>query len=276
MTNHTPLRFAVIGNPVAHSLSPWIHQYFAQKTGISLVYDKILAEPETFAATVDTFFREGGKGLNITSPFKEQAFALADKHTTRCSQAKSANVLWLCSEGLCADNTDGAGLIEDLSQYIQLSGSSIAILGAGGATRGILESLLSSKPQSITVINRTLARAAALQTHFPQIIIHTLNDMEKKRAEPFDLLIHATSAHLKNQTLAIPASLFNPATFCYDLTYQLQKPTAFVSLAKAHNCRSVDGLGMLIEQAAEAFRLWHEVPLVVDKSVMRKKMRNSL
>lgn len=270
MINPEPLRYAVIGNPVQHSLSPWIHQYFAEQTGIRLHYEKIEANVDTFESLVDLFFKEGGRGLNITAPFKEKAFQLATKHSTRCYQAKAANTLWICPEGLCADNTDGVGLVEDLSQYLQLGGASIAILGAGGATKGILGPLLSSKAESITVINRTLSRAIHLQTHFPQIQIHTLADMENHLAEPFDLLIHATSAHLHAETLSIPSSLLDSHTFCYDLSYDLHHPTAFVSLAKTRHYRAVDGLGMLIEQAAETFRVWHHVSLVVDKPLIRK------
>jgi shikimate dehydrogenase len=249
------IRFAVMGNPVLHSLSPIIHQEFAQQFGIKLCYEKILGETCGFEAQVMAFFSNGGRGLNITLPFKERAFAMSLVRTPRCLVAKAINTLWMEADTLHGDNTDGVGLIRDLSHYINLSEKNILLLGAGGAARGVLAPLLATAA-SVTIINRTKERAFALLTDFPTASIGTFDDLDQRS---FDVVINATSASLNNQTLRLPTSLLQKKPFCYDLTYSKAPPTPFVSWARSLGCEAMDGLGMLVEQAAESFCIWHGV-----------------
>ncbi|MFI4962610.1 MAG: shikimate dehydrogenase [Legionellales bacterium] len=246
-------RFAVIGNPIEHSLSPVIHQYFAQQVPINLTYEKIKGYETTFDQQVSDFFASSGKGLNVTVPFKQRAYDLATKTTPRCEQAQAANTLWMDQGHLWADNTDGIGLLRDLSRHISLPGKRILILGAGGAARGILNPLLEAQPTSLALANRSLQKAATLLVDFPQI---SCLDLRQLRAE-YDLIINATSASLKGALIQIPEHCLSNKPFCYDLAYQMTKPTAFVAYAKSQGCEAIDGLGMLIEQAAEAFFIWN-------------------
>lgn len=247
--------FAVIGNPIEHSLSPDIHQYFAQQTKRILSYEKILGDEQCFAQQVSDFFATGGKGLNITLPFKQQAFALAAAKSNRCSQAGAANTLWMDEQRIWADNTDGVGLIRDLTRYTAVEQARILILGAGGAVRGIIAPLLAEKPAQLMVANRSFAPLPQLQLEFPQISCSALNSISGL----FDIVINATSASLLGAEISLPESLMSAGPFCYDLAYQLKCSTAFVRYAKALGCTAVDGLGMLVEQAAESFYLWHDV-----------------
>ncbi|MFA6302168.1 MAG: shikimate dehydrogenase, partial [Legionella sp.] len=250
MTRH---RFAVIGKPIAHSLSPIIHQLFAQQMKIELTYEKILGDEINFEQQVRDFFAAAGAGLNITLPFKERAFALATEHSNLCLQAGAANTLWIKQGQINAENTDGIGLIRDLSSAINVTDKNILILGAGGAVRGILGPLLAEKPASIVVANRTRAKAEALRLDFPQIICADLSQL----TGTFELIINATSASLDGTLVTIPEHCFAIKPFCYDLAYHAHKPTAFVAFAKSQGCKARDGLGMLVEQAAQAFRVWH-------------------
>lgn len=246
-------RFAVMGNPIAHSLSPIIHQHFAKQANIALVYDKLLVALDAFAPTVHDFFAQGGSGLNITAPFKEQAFALANTTTARCAKARAANVLWMEDDKLCADNSDGAGLVNDLQRHLVLANSQVLILGAGGATRGIIAPLLASKVHTLTLSNRTMARALELQKEFPTITCVAPEAL----AENYDLILHATSAQVNQEAMLWPSSIFHTAKLAYDLSYALQKPTPFVQWALQQGVTAIDGLGMLVEQAAIAFKQWH-------------------
>lgn len=278
-------RFAVMGNPIAHSLSPLIHQLFAKQMGKTLVFEKIESDLQRFEQDVDVFFKEGGKGLSITLPFKERAFAMSAHPTLRCMAAKAANTLWIKAGHLQVDNTDGAGLLVDLERYVNLAGLRILVLGAGGAVRGVLGPLLAARPAELTIANRALERARLLQEDYPQINICSLDALrrstckqplgacEKIDQRPFDIVINATSASLDHQALNLPESLLEAKPFCYDLAYHLDKPTVFVAWAKAHGCDAVDGLGMLVEQAAEAFSLWHaQVPETTQVfALLRKK-----
>lgn len=250
-----PKRFAVIGKPIAHSLSPKIHQYFAEQTQIDLIYETLLGDEQQFEQQVSNFFAMNGKGLNVTLPFKQRAYHLAKVHSPRCALAQAANTLWMENNQLHADNTDGVGFITDLSRYIEPKDQHILILGAGGAARGIIAPLLSAKPASLTVANRNEEKAHRLQNIFPEVGCLTLNALN----QGFNLIINATSASLTAGFLDLPAEIFVHQPFCYDLTYQLKTPTAFVNYAKQRHCRAVDGIGMLIEQAAEAFALWNGV-----------------
>lgn len=248
-----PNRFAVMGNPVAHSLSPFIHYYFAKQMGIQLSYEKIEVAEENFESQVADFFAEGGKGLNITLPFKQKAFMLAVERTSRCKQAKAANTLWVNEGRLHADNTDGIGLIRDLAKYLVLEGKQVLLLGAGGAARGIIGPLLAAKIAQLTVVNRTEEKANALQTDFPEIKCSRIAEL----TDTYDLIINATSASLMDKKMALPPTLLKPSTLCYDLAYNTKVATPFVEWAQEHGSLGVDGLGMLVEQAAEAFFIWH-------------------
>lgn len=248
-------RYAVMGNPIAHSLSPFIHQRFAEQTGIALNYEKILVPESDFEQQVGEFFAGGGKGLNITLPFKQKAFELAEGLTARCKAAKAANTLWFAEGMLQADNTDGIGLIRDLSNYGELAGKQLLVLGAGGAARGILGPLFAAEPAGLTLVNRNEERARALQTDFPQLKVYPLAELKTA----YDLIINATSASLTADSLELPQSLLKSTTFCYDLAYAKAEPTPFVQWAKEQGLQAADGLGMLVEQAAEAFYIWHGV-----------------
>jgi shikimate dehydrogenase len=246
------LRYAVMGNPIAHSLSPNIHQLFAKQTGIALTYEKILIDLPQFERQVDVFFEQGGQGLNITLPCKERAFAMSAFPSAHALQAKAANTLWMHDGKLYADNTDGVGLVRDLSRYVDLSGKRLLLLGAGGAARGVLASLLAVKPSQVMVSNRTFEKLLVLQSDFPLVSICPFDALGQST---YDVVINATSA----ATVVLPAELTVNKPFCYDLAYDIQNPTPFVAWAKKFNCSAVDGLGMLVEQAAEAFFLWHGV-----------------
>lgn len=248
-------RFAVMGNPIAHSLSPFIHQRFAEQTGNQLIYEKMHVNEEAFEFQVSDFFAQGGKGLNITLPFKQRAFAMAQVRTPRCIQAKAANTLWMEEEQLHADNTDGIGLIRDLSHYLDLKAKRVLLLGAGGAARGVITPLLEAHIAELTVANRTEEKASALQNDFRQIKSCSLSGL----VGSYDLIINATSASLTEKAIPISPAILHPSTYCYDLAYSSKGRTPFVIWAHEQGCQAVDGLGMLVEQAAEAFFIWHGV-----------------
>lgn len=247
------LRYAVMGNPVAHSLSPVIHQLFAEQTGLELIYDKILLDEACFEQQITGFFAGGGAGLNITMPGKQRAYALADQVTGRCLQAKAANTLWRDASGIHADNTDGVGLIRDLQRHMDIAGKRILVLGAGGAARGIAGPLLAENPLQLVFANRTLERAQALCLDFPSVVCTDLISLN----EPFDLVVNATPASFQGESLLLPSTIIHSKTICYDLAYRLDSATSFVQWAKSLQCMALDGLGMLVEQAAEAFFIWH-------------------
>ncbi len=248
-------RFAVVGNPITHSLSPIIHQSFAHQTKIELSYEKILGDELLFEQQVSAFFIDGGKGLNITLPFKQRAFSMAQQRTLRCQLAGAANTLWMHNNELHADNTDGIGLIRDLTRYIDLSGKRILILGTGGAARGIIHPLWAVNPQAITIASRTVEKAMALQNDFPQIQYASLDTLSGR----FDLIINATSASLEGNVVFLPQQVMSQKPVCYDLAYQQAKATPFVDYTKNLGCIAIDGIGMLVEQAAEAFFIWNGV-----------------
>jgi shikimate dehydrogenase len=250
--------YAVIGNPVGHSKSPEIHTAFAHQTGQALVYQKLLAPLEGFETCVRDFFAAGGKGLNVTVPFKTQAHDMAQQLSTRARSAGAVNTLWQHQGQLYGDNTDGAGLVRDLTHNlgIALRGKKILILGAGGATRGVLLPLLEQQPYAITIANRTLSKAQALLRLAPGdsttlIQAVELNDLPRA----IDVIIHATSAGLQGNAPEVPSQCYTPTTWAYDMLYGAQ-PTPFLRFARQYTNHCADGLGMLVEQAAEAFSLW--------------------
>ncbi|MFT4058839.1 MAG: shikimate dehydrogenase [Legionella sp.] len=248
-------RFGVVGNPIEHSLSPVIHQCFGKQTNISLGYNKIKADNIKFEQIVVDFFAQGGKGLNITLPFKQRAFALAKQRTQRCNLAGATNTLWIQDQQIHADNTDGIGLIRDLEHYIFLPGKRVLIIGTGGAARGIIHPLLENGLSKLVVVNRTAAKADEFRQIFPQVQCIGIDELN----EPFDLVINATSASLVGDFITLPQVCLSQKPFCYDLSYKQHVDTAFVHYAKEQRCDAIDGLGMLVEQAAEAFFIWHEV-----------------
>jgi shikimate dehydrogenase len=253
--NKVSYRFAVIGNPISHSLSPVIHQYFAQQVNVQLMYEKIKADVHSFEREVSDFFSQNGKGLNVTLPFKQRAFSMATQCTTRCKQAGAANTLWMEENQLQADNTDGIGFIRDLNRYITIQDKRILVLGAGGVARGIIYPLLENYPEDLIIANRTLAKAAEFQSAFPQTQCMGLHEV----TGTFDLVINATSASFSGGMVTVPAACMSTKPFCYDVSYKQEGATPFVQYARDSGCEAVDGLGMLVEQAAEAFFLWHGV-----------------
>ncbi len=270
--SRAPARYGVIGNPIAHSRSPEIHQAFAAQEAISLSYERILAEPAQFEAVVRRFAAEGGLGLNVTVPFKENAIAVASQVSDRARLAGAANTLIFSESGIRADNTDGIGLVRDLRErgQIGLEGAHIVLIGAGGAARGVIEPLLQAGAQSLVVINRTLSKATGLVDFFagqPIAAGRRLQALSLDQAGSVEpgadggdaavLLINATAASLDGSQLPLPGRLFSAARLAYDMVYSDQ-PTAFMMQARSAGCGQVmDGLGMLVEQAAESFRLWH-------------------
>lgn len=249
MTQH----FAVIGNPIDHSLSPVIHQLFAKQFNISLSYKKIKADEQCFEQQLALFFSQKGMGLNVTSPFKYSAYTVAEYPTLRCKQARAANTLWMSKNQLHADNTDGIGLLRDLSRLISLEGKRVLIVGAGGAARGIIYPLLQEKLRELVITNRTFAKAADLQHSFPLLKSKRIDELDSS----FDLIINATLTSLTEELIELPLECYSQKPLCYDLFYKLQGTTLFVQHAQDSGCKAVDGLGMLVEQAAESFFIWH-------------------
>ncbi|STX52786.1 shikimate 5-dehydrogenase [Legionella busanensis] len=248
-------RCAVVGNPIAHSLSPIIHQNFAKQAGTEIIYDKILGNDTNFEEQVIDFFQSGGTGLNITLPFKERAFKMANQVTARCLKAKAANTLWMQGNQLWADNTDGVGLIKDLEHYIDIADKDILLLGAGGAARGIIGPLLEASVKRLTIVNRTKEKLVAVANDFPSITLAEFSEL----SGAFNVIINATSASLSDSPFTLlPVNMLANKPFCYDLAYNREKDTPFINFAKENSCKAYDGLGMLVEQAAEAFYIWHD------------------
>jgi len=254
-------RYAVFGHPVKHSKSPKIHKLFAEQTGQALSYEALDVPAEHFTQAVTRFFDEGGKGLNCTVPLKELAWQFADVKSRRAEQSKAVNTLALQADGkILGDNTDGIGLVADLSGHhqVSLTGARILILGAGGAARGILGPILERNPQTLVIANRTPAKAEELALAFSGADIAGCGFGDLQGAK-FDLIINATSASLNNDTPPLPDGLLADNGVCYDLAYSNQ-PTAFVNWGRQqHAGKSLDGLGMLVEQAALAFFIWRGV-----------------
>jgi shikimate dehydrogenase len=249
-------RYVVIGNPVAHSLSPRIHAHFAHALGESIEYAPLLVPEGAFASYARRFFEQGGAGANVTLPFKVDAFDWAQARSERAVLAEAANFLVARGGRVEADNTDGAGLVADLTRNlgITLEGQRVLILGAGGATRGALGPLLALAPRSVTIANRTLSRAQELCDRFATHGRVHAAALERIPDERFDLVINATSSGTKGEPLALPAHVF-AAGFAYDMAYG-EGARAFVAQARAAGARASDGLGMLVEQAAESYFLW--------------------
>jgi shikimate dehydrogenase len=254
-------RYAVMGNPVAHSKSPRIHAAFASQTAQQLEYGALLVESGSFPQRVRQFFAEAGKGLNITVPFKQEAWALADVRSPQAELAGAVNTLLEVSGELHGHNTDGIGLVRDIVQNHQgrLTSASILVLGAGGATRGILLPLLAQKPARICIANRTVSKAEELADIFRTYGRVSACGFDGLRGQAFDLVLNATAASLQGELPPLPNGLVHSQSWCYDLMYG-NEPTIFCRWAQQQGVqKAIDGLGMLVEQAAEAFWLWRGV-----------------
>jgi shikimate dehydrogenase len=251
-------QYGVFGHPVGHSLSPFIHGVFARDTGQQMSYRAYDVTAEEFTERVQRFFAEGGRGLNITLPHKIAAVEVAQELTARAAHAAAVNTLAWQSDGVLGDNTDGVGLVHDLCDNLGLiiTQRRLLILGAGGATRGVLAPLLGLEPAIVMIANRTPERAEALAAAFADLGVTQGVGFAYVGDTPFDLIINATSASLSGDIPPIPAGAIGPQTVCYDLAYG-RSAMAFVRWARQSGCASaVQGLGMLVEQAAESFRLW--------------------
>ncbi len=256
-----PDRYAVIGNPIAHSRSPAIHAAFAAQTGQDISYERLLAPLDGFAATLAHFRDAGGRGANVTVPFKEAAWQLADSISPRAQQAQAANTLSFTARGIEADNTDGAGLINDLRRNLgfDLSGKRILLMGAGGAARGAAAALLDEAPAQLVIANRTIARAQTLAQQFANLGKVGARDYARLHGQQFDCIINATAASLAGDVPPLPADIFAPGCLAYDMMYA-SAATPFMAFAHTHGAsRIADGLGMLVEQAALSFALWRNV-----------------
>lgn len=264
-------KFAVIGHPIAHSRSPDIHAAFAKQVGIEMVYERIDCAPDEFEDCVSAFFAQGGSGLNVTVPFKERAWILAQQNlSSRAQDAGAVNTLWMANGHLHGCNTDGVGLVNDLKRLsMRLTDARVLLIGAGGAARGVIGPLLDAGCRHLLVVNRTAERAHELvgdwldkhTTHARHLAANSLSSLDEPGARPhehFDLIINATASSLQGDTLTLPSTLFGPAVAAYDMMYG-GALTPFLKQAKdAGSVHLADGLGMLVGQAAESFRIWLE------------------
>ncbi len=268
-------RYVVIGNPIAHSKSPQIHARFAQQTAQDIVYDRLLAPLDAFDVTVRGFIEAGGRGANVTVPFKLEAFALAGERSPRAQAAGAVNTLRFDDGRIFGDNTDGVGLVRDIAVNagISMAGARVLLLGAGGAARGVILPLLEQQPAQITIANRTLARADELVAQFAHAGGTLTSAQFHELSGTFDIVINATSASLSAELPPVPASTFSAATFAYDMMYGAA-PTVFMQMAATRGARVCDGLGMLVEQAAEAFLVWRGVR--PDTAPVRQWLREQL
>lgn len=252
-------RYAVFGNPIKQSKSPVIHALFAEQCGQSMQYRAVRVALDDFARAAGDFFRDGGAGLNVTVPFKHDAFEFADHLTERAARARAVNTLARNPDGtVTGDNTDGVGLVRDMIANLgwAVQGRRVLLLGAGGAARGVLEPLLRERPSEFLIVNRTAERAATLAGEFGDIASLQGGGYEAIGDREFDLVINATSAGLTGEVPDLPGSVLTERSCCYDMVYG-PAPTAFMRWAAQHTAWAVaDGLGMLVEQAAESFYVW--------------------
>lgn len=256
-----PDEYGVIGHPVDHSWSPFIHELFARETGQALVYRRHDVAAEQFREYVLDFAARGGRGLNVTIPHKAAAAALSDELTARAARAGAVNTLTFERGRIRGDNTDGAGLVADLRTHLalRLAGARILLAGAGGAARGVLGPILELQPAEVVIANRTAERARALARAFASLGPVRGSAYAELPPIAFDLLLNATAASLSGEVPPLPDAAVAPATVCYDMAYA-RSDTPFVAWARARGCRqAVQGWGMLVEQAAESFQIWRGV-----------------
>ena len=253
--------YCVFGNPIAHSKSPAIHAAFAQQTGEDLRYEARLAAVDGFFAAISDFVAEGGRGANVTVPFKEEAYRRCDRLSDRAARAGAVNTLQFIDGGVHGDNTDGAGLVRDICVNLGRSpaGQRILLLGAGGASRGVIAPLLAEKPVALVIANRSPDKAQQLAAAFADLAAGAVlsgGAFAQLAGQQFDIVINATSASLSGDSLPLPAGIFAPGSLAYDMMYG-KGETPFLALARAQGAaHCADGLGMLVEQAAEAFTVW--------------------
>ena len=258
-------QYAVIGNPVAHSKSPWIHARFAEQTGERIEYGRVLGTIGEFAGDVRAFVETGGRGMNVTVPFKLDAHAFANTLTPRAAAAGAVNTLAFNADGVLGDNTDGVGLVRDIEGNlgVGLKGARVLLLGAGGAARGVVLPMLDCGVAALTIVNRTASKAQILVDHFSDAA-HAANvrfsggGADSVEAGPYDVIVNATAGSLDDALPTCDDASFGPGTLAYDMMYSAQ-PTVFMRHAETLGARSSDGLGMLVEQAAESFFLWRGV-----------------
>lgn len=254
-------QYAVFGNPVKQSKSPVIHRMFADQTGEDLSYSKQLVPLGQFEEAADMFFTAGGKGLNITVPFKQDAYSYAAKLSARSRRAGAVNTLLIKDGVVHGDTTDGAGMVRDITSNLgwSLAGKRVLVLGAGGAVRGVLEPLLEELPQHIVIANRTLEKAMQLSKAFAEMGYLLGCDLDMLKGQQFDLIINGTSASLQGELPPLPDDLLLAGGRAYDMMYGTE-PTVFLQWAQQHGAVAIaDGLGMLVEQAAESFAIWRGV-----------------
>ncbi|MEC9375744.1 MAG: shikimate dehydrogenase [Pseudomonadota bacterium] len=255
-------RYAVIGHPVAHSKSPQIHKLFAKQIGGEIEYEAIDVKKDKLEECIKVFLEHGGRGLNITLPHKQNVLVYLDQVSTRAKIAGAVNTITKADNGkLMGDNTDGVGLITDLKHNlgVKIKGSTILILGAGGAARGILSPLFEESPKEMAIANRTISKAEKIMIDFKKQGNLKVYEFEQLKEKTFDIIINATSVGIKENSAPFPNEIIRPGAVCYDLSYSLTD-TPFISWAKNLGCKNTySGLGMLIEQAAESFMLWHGV-----------------
>jgi shikimate dehydrogenase len=254
-------QYAVFGNPINHSKSPAIHRQFAEQAGQDLHYAKQLVAEDAFVKTAQAFFAAGGKGLNVTVPFKVEAFQFAQQLTPRAQRAGAVNTLAIQANGIIlGDNTDGIGMVHDMHNLgWELQGKRILVLGAGGAVRGIMQPVLAEHPTQVVIANRTLSKAEELAAHFHDLGDVQARSFEQLAGESFDVVINGTSASLSGDLPPLPDGLLNPNASCYDLMYGAE-PTVFLKWAAEQGAvKLADGLGMLVGQAAEAFYVWRQI-----------------
>jgi shikimate dehydrogenase len=264
MSNNSapPDRYALVGHPVEHSRSPFIHTLFARQTGQRLSYELIDATPAEFETAVRGFGAAGGRGVNVTVPHKETAFALVDESGHAARIAGAVNTVTIAGNRLRGDNTDGVGFVRDVTvnHGSDVAGRSVIIFGAGGAARGVVGPLLEEKPAKLVIANRNRQRAIDLAAHFnnpPDIEVVVFDRLGELSA--FDMLVNASSAGLKGEATPFPGSLVGPDSFCYDMVYS-RNDTPFIAWAHQHGAgHTAQGWGMLVEQAAESFRIWRGV-----------------
>ena len=262
INNPSVANYAVLGNPVKHSKSPQIHLLFAKEMGITLEYNAIEVPNDELSTYVNLFSSQGGKGLNITVPFKENAYKLCTEITSRALESGSVNTIKFDTEtNIIGDTTDGEGFINDLRKNygINLQNKSILILGAGGTVKSIIERLVSEEIKNVVIVNRTLSRAEELEKKFKNKIDIKSFSYETLPNDIFDLIVNGTSLSLSSEVPPVSRNIINKNTFCYDLMYSSDK-TVFIKWAIENGAlRASDGLGMLVEQAAESFFIWHGV-----------------
>lgn len=253
--------YAVFGNPIAHSKSPAIHAAFARATAQDLIYETRLAAVDGFKQAIFDFQAAGGKGANVTVPFKEDAYRLCTRLSERAARAGAVNTLTFAGSEISGDNTDGAGLMRDIMQNLgcSLAGQRILLLGAGGAARGVIAPLLSGQPASLFIANRSADKAKKLAEVFLDIARVSAGNFAETAGKSFDIVINATSASLSGQSLPLPPGIFAAGSLAYDMMYG-KGDTPFMAQARGEGAaRCADGLGMLIEQAAEAFFIWRGI-----------------